>query len=142
MMQQEVETATTAAVVATEATWPQTRAVLRLILIVLLVAGFIWALYRLTSVLLLLVLSIFFAYLIAPLVELVHRPIYFRGRARLMPRAIAIGIVYLLLFGALGLIIVLLLPVVSNQLTELAGQAPNYFRSTQQRAQNRQTFYQ
>lgn len=136
------EAATTAAVAAAEATWPQTRAVLRLILIVLAVAGFIWALYRLESVILLLILSIFFAYLIAPLVEIVHRPLTIRGRERLMPRALAIGIVYLFLFGALAITIILLLPIVSNQMTELAQQAPGYFKDVQSRAQNLQNFYQ
>lgn len=139
---QEVKAAaTTAAAAAAEATWPQTRAILRLIMIVLVVAGFIWALYRLTGVLLLLVLSIFFAYLIAPLVEVVHRPIRFRGRERLMPRPVAIGIVYLIIFGSLAITILLLLPVVSNQLTELAQQAPAYFRSVQERVQGWQNFY-
>ncbi len=135
-------TVTAAATAAAEATWPQTRAILRLIMIVLFAAGFIWAIFRLTSVLLLLVLSIFFAYLIAPLVELIYRPVTVRGRARLMPRPLAIGIVYLIIFGALGLIIALLLPVVSNQLTEMAQQAPAYFRSIQERAQSLQQFYQ
>jgi len=95
-----------------------------------------------TSVLLLLVLSIFFAYLIAPLVELVHRPIYVRGRARLMPRVLAIGIVYVLIFSALSLLIILLLPIVSDQMTQLAGAAPEYFHRVQQRVQGWQTFYQ
>ena len=140
--QQEVATATTAAVAATEATWPQTRAVLRLILIVLLVTGFIWALYRLTSVLLLLVLSIFFAYLIAPLVELVHRPIYFRGRERLMPRPIAIGIVYLLIFGSLALIVYLLLPQVGEQFTQLGQQVPTYYKSLKDKTQGIEKLYQ
>jgi predicted PurR-regulated permease PerM len=139
-------TATVAATAAAEATWPQTRAILRLLLIVLLfvlsIIGFIVALYWLRSVLLLLVLSIFFAYLIAPLVELIYRPVTLRGRARLMPRPLAIGIVYLIIFGALGLIIALLLPVVSNQLTELAQAAPAYFRSVQEQAQTLQQFYQ
>ncbi len=138
----EVKTATVAATAAAEATWPQTRAILRLLMIILLAAGFIWALYRLTSVILLLVLSIFFAYLIAPLVELVYRPVTFRGRERMMPRPLAIGIVYLIIFGALGLIIALLLPVVSNQLTEMAQAAPAYFRSVQEQAQTLQQFYQ
>jgi predicted PurR-regulated permease PerM len=140
--EREVRTAATAATVAAEATWPQTRAVLRLILLVLVVAGFIWALYRLTGVLLLLVLSIFFAYLIAPLVELVHRPVTFRGRARLMPRPVAIGLVYLMIFGVITLAVLLLLPVVSDQLTQLAGAAPDYFRSLQARVQSWQLFYE
>jgi predicted PurR-regulated permease PerM len=106
------EAAETAAVAVAEATWPQTRAVLRLILIVLGVAAIMWALYKLEGVILLLVLSIFFAYLIAPLVEFVHHPVWLRGRERkhLMPRTLAIGIVYLVLFGSLGLTVYLLLP--------------------------------
>ena len=140
--QKEVRTAARAATAAAEATWPQTRAVLRLILLVLVVAAFIWALYRLTGVLLLLVLSIFFAYLIAPLVELVHRPLRLGGRARLMPRPVAIGIVYLLLFGAIGLTVLILLPIVSDQLTQLAQAAPAYFRSVQERVQGWQMLYQ
>ncbi|MBA3247607.1 MAG: hypothetical protein H0T63_05935, partial [Pyrinomonadaceae bacterium] len=39
--------AETAAVAATEAAWPQTRAILRVIVIVLAVAAFIWGLYLL-----------------------------------------------------------------------------------------------
>ncbi|MCA1556162.1 MAG: AI-2E family transporter [Acidobacteria bacterium] len=48
------EVAETAAVAAAEASWPQTRVVLRLISIVLGVAAVIWALYRLEGVILLL----------------------------------------------------------------------------------------
>ncbi len=139
---QEVRTAARTAVAVAEATWPQTRAILRLIMIFVLVAVFIWALYRLTGVLLLLVLSIFFAYLIAPLVELVHRPFKVGARTRMMPRPVAIGLVYLLIFGALGLTVLLLLPVVSDQLTQLAQTAPAYFRGVQERVQSWQRFYQ
>src|SRR6267154_252338 len=48
------------------AAWMQTRAVLRIIIILLAVAMFLWIVYKLTTVLLLIVLSIFFAYLVAP----------------------------------------------------------------------------
>ena len=47
----------------------QTRAILRLVLLLLAVAGGLWMLYALRSVILLLLLSMLFAYLIAPLVE-------------------------------------------------------------------------
>ncbi|HKQ04254.1 MAG TPA: AI-2E family transporter [Blastocatellia bacterium] len=138
------EMAETAAVAAAEATWPQTRAVLRLILIILAVAGAIWALYLLEGVILLLVLSIFFAYLIAPLVELFHRPVRLAGRERqhLIPRTLAIGIVYLLLFGGLGLAVYLLLPQVGEQITGLGQQAPAYSKSISERAQRLERLYQ
>ncbi len=143
--QKEVaEVAETAAVAAAEASWPQTRAVLRLILIVLGVAAIIWALYLLEGVILLLVLSIFFAYLIAPLVEFVHRPVWLRGSGRkhFIPRTLAIGVVYLLLFGGLGLAVYLLLPKVGEQLTEIGRQAPTYSKTLSESTQKLERFYQ
>lgn len=142
---QEVkEVAETAAVAAAEATWPQTRVVLRLILIVLGVAMVIWALYKLEGVILLLVLAIFFAYLIAPLVEFVHHPIWLRGRERkhFVPRTLAIGIVYLIIFGGLGLAVYLLLPQVGEQLTEIGRQAPTYSKNISDSTQKLERFYQ
>ncbi|HWT02377.1 MAG TPA: AI-2E family transporter [Pyrinomonadaceae bacterium] len=109
------EVAETAAVAAAEASWPQTRAILRVIIIVLLVAAFMWVLYKLEGVLLLIVLSVFFAYLIAPLVEFVRRPFNLRGREHIMPRAAAIGIVYFVLFGSLILALWILLPKLNKQ---------------------------
>lgn len=112
--------AETAAVAAAEATWPQTRAILRIILIILLVGALMWVLYRLEGVILLVVLSIFFAYLVAPLVEFVRRPFNVRGRERTMPRAIAIGIVYLVIFGFIILSLRILLPKLSSQVADFA----------------------
>src|SRR2546423_11542067 len=140
--EREVRTATVAATAATEAAWPQTRAVLRLILIVLAVAAFIWALYRLTGVLLLVVLSIFFAYLIAPLVEVVHKPLTLRGRQWLMPRALAIGIVYLGIFGSITLTAYLLLPQVGEQFTQLGQQVPTYYKSIKDKTHRVEQLYQ
>ncbi|HLL70088.1 MAG TPA: AI-2E family transporter [Pyrinomonadaceae bacterium] len=138
------EVAETAAVAAAEASWPQTRAVLRLILIILGVAMVIWALYMLEGVILLLVLSIFFAYLIAPLVEFVHHPIWLRGRERkhYVPRTLAIGVVYVGIFGGLGLAVYLLLPHVGEQLTEIGRQAPTYSKTLSDSTQKLERFYQ
>src|SRR5947199_10617363 len=82
----------------TLAAWVQTRVVLRIIAILLAVAAFLWVVYKLTAVLLLLVLSVFFAYLVAPLVDLVEKPVNLGGRVIRIPRGLAIGIVYLFLF--------------------------------------------
>src|SRR5262245_18364727 len=90
--------------------WLQTRAVLRILLILLAVAALLWVIYKLTTVILLVVLSIFFAYLVAPLVDLLQRPIRLGGRDRMMPRGLAIAIVYLVLFVGFGLAIYLLAP--------------------------------
>jgi predicted PurR-regulated permease PerM len=109
-----------------EASWPQTRAILRLIIIALTFALVLWVLYRLTSVILLVILAVFFAYLVAPIVELACRPRTMGGRARVMPRALAIGVVYLLLFGSLGVAFAFILPRLGVQITQFAQQAPVY----------------
>jgi predicted PurR-regulated permease PerM len=134
--------AASASAVAVTTSWAQTRAILRLLLVVLAVVAAIWALYKLQGVLLLLILAIFFAYLISPLVELVHRPFKVGGRERLMPRPVAIGIVYLALFGSLGLAVFLLLPLVGDQFTELSTQAPSYYKGMSERAQSLSRLYQ
>jgi predicted PurR-regulated permease PerM len=115
-----------AATAAVEATWPQTRAVLRVILIVLSVAAALWMLHALQGVILLVVLAVFFAYLLAPLVEVFHRPIRLGGRPRLTPRPLAIVMVYLILFATLGVALSLVLPPLGNQMTQLVQQAPVY----------------
>jgi predicted PurR-regulated permease PerM len=51
-----------------------------------------------------------------------------------MPRALAIGVVYLLIVGALALAAALLLPHVGTQITEFAQEAPNYLDLARSRA--------
>src|SRR2546427_9925929 len=80
----------------------QTRAILRILVILLAALGLLWVLYKLTTVILLVVLSIFFAYLVAPLVDLVQRPFRFGGRERMMPPGLAVGIGYVVLFVGIG----------------------------------------
>jgi predicted PurR-regulated permease PerM len=111
---------------AAEASWSQTRAILRLIFIALTLALVLWMLYTLTGVILLVILAVFFAYLVAPLVELACRPRTVGGRARVMPRTLAIGVVYLLIFGSLGAALAFLLPRLGTQITQFAQQAPVY----------------
>jgi predicted PurR-regulated permease PerM len=139
---QEVrEVAETAAVAASEAAWPQTRAVLRIIFIVMIVAAGLWAFYALTGILLLVVLAIFFAYLIAPLVELVRRPFTLGGRERTLPRAVAIGIVYVVIFGSLGLSMYVLVPRLGAQIAEFTRNAPEYLTNATARAQSLDNLY-
>src|SRR5438105_13513541 len=108
--------------------WVQTRVVLRIIVLLLAVAALLWIVYKLTTVLLLLVLSIFFAYLVAPLVDLVQRPIRIGGRQRVIPRGIAIGIVYVVLFSGIGLAIYFLAPQLGAQFPEFKAQAAAYYK--------------
>ncbi|MFY9621176.1 MAG: AI-2E family transporter [Pyrinomonadaceae bacterium] len=109
-------------------TWLQTRAVLRILVLLLLVAGLLWITYRLTPLILLVVLSIFFAYLIAPLVDLVQQPLRIGGRERVIPRSLAIAIVYVVLFVGIGLAIYLLIPSLSAQFPEFKQQASAYYQ--------------
>ena len=112
--------------VATETTWLQTRAVLRIIFILLAVAGVLWLIHALEGVLLLVVISIFFAYLIAPLVDLVRRPFKVRGGEYTMPRVLAVGIVYLFIFGAIGVAGYLIIPRISEQISEFTSRSSTY----------------
>jgi len=111
------------------AAWVQTRIVLRIIVLLLAVAGLLWVVYKLTTVLLLLVLSIFFAYLVAPLVDIVERPIRLGGRERRIPRGLAIAVVYLGLFVGISLAIYLLAPQLAAQFPEFKQQAVAYYKT-------------
>ncbi|MGI8653819.1 MAG: AI-2E family transporter [Pyrinomonadaceae bacterium] len=135
-------TATETAAAATETSAVQTRAVLRVILIALAVAAALWMLYALEGVILLVVLAIFFAYLISPVVEFLRRPFHLRGQERVMPRALAVGIVYLVLFGAIGTTLYVLLPRLGEQITDFVKQAPTYLATARGRAQTLQSLYQ
>ncbi len=135
-------TATETAAAATETSAVQTRAVLRVILIALAVAAALWMLYALEGVILLAVLAVFFAYLISPVVEFVRRPFHLRGQERVMPRALAVGIVYLVLFGTVGITLYILLPRLGEQITDFVKQAPTYLATARGRAATLQTLYQ
>ncbi len=105
------------------------RAVLRILVILLVAIGLLWVVYKLTTVILLVVLSIFFAYLVAPLVDLVQRPFRIRGRERMMPRGLAIAIVYVFLFVGIGLVIYFLAPQLADQFPEFKKQATAYYKT-------------
>ncbi|MFN2453563.1 MAG: AI-2E family transporter [Pyrinomonadaceae bacterium] len=131
-----------ASAAATEASGLQTRVVLRVVFIVLGVAAALWMLYALEGVIVLVVLAIFFAYLIAPLVGFLQRPFKFHGKEQMMPRVLAVGIVYLLLFGATGTALYFLLPRLGDQVSEFGKQAPTYLATARGRAQTLQNIYQ
>jgi hypothetical protein len=86
---------------------------LQILLLLIGVAAALWILYRLRGLLLLLVLSVFFAYLVAPIVGFCRRPILVRERKLVLPLPAAIGGVYVLIFGSLAAAFVLLLPVLN-----------------------------
>ena len=81
----------------------RTRTVLRVVVLLLVIAAGFWLLYLLRGVILLVALSLFFAYLIAPLVDFISRPIVVARRQWVIRRAFAIAIVYLTLLTSLGI---------------------------------------
>jgi predicted PurR-regulated permease PerM len=89
----------------------------------------------LQGVILLVVLALFFAYLLAPLVDLVHRFVAQHGPQRPLPRAVTIGVVYLVLFGAVGVSGYLLVPQLGVQMTLFGQQAPAYMTAARGRMQ-------
>ncbi len=123
------KTAHVVAKATAEASWPQTRAILRIIFITLLVAAALWVLIKLTGVILLLVLSIFFAYLVSPLVEFIRQPIKLGTRHLVMPRVLAIMAAYLLIFGTITAGIYLLVPRLGDQFPQFTQQARDYWRA-------------
>ncbi|HEX8097982.1 MAG TPA: AI-2E family transporter [Pyrinomonadaceae bacterium] len=136
-MRDEKDVKEVAKTAATQATWLQTRTLMRVLLLIVAVwyaaKGALWVLYELQGVILLLVLSIFFAYLIAPLVEFVRRPFRVAGRERTVPRALAIGVVYLGIFGTIGLTIYLVLPRLYDQFPQFSRQAQTYVKGSTER---------
>ncbi|MDI1241589.1 MAG: AI-2E family transporter [bacterium] len=90
----------------------------------------------LTYLFFLLVLSIFFAYLIDPLVKLIRRPFKARQIERFMPRGFAIVISYLLVFSVLGITIASIAPRASQQARDFAANLPAYGASVQRTVQD------
>jgi predicted PurR-regulated permease PerM len=103
--------------------------VLRIVVILLAVAAFLWIVYKLQTVLLLVVLAIFFAYLVAPLVDVLQRPVHIGGRDRSLPRGLAIAVVYVAIFSGVGFAIYFLLPQFGSQFPEFRQQATTYYKS-------------
>ena len=129
------EVANTAAHAAAAAAWPQTRAVLRIILIILAVGVVLWILVKLTGVILLLILSIFFAYLVYPLVEFLRRPLKLGKREFTLPRTPAIAVAYLLIVAVIIVGVYFLAPQLGNQFPEFTEQARSYWATVGERTQ-------
>ena len=124
---------------------PSNWAVVRVVLIVFVVwyfaASLTTILSSLTHLFFMIVLAIFFAYLIEPLVEFVRRPFTERNRDNLMPRPLAIAVAYLLIFSVLGVAIASLTPIVLEQAKEFATNLPGYVTSVQERINDLNTRY-
>ena len=129
------DTATTAARAAVEASGIPTRVVLRVIVILLTVLIVLWMISKLTGIILLLILSIFFAYLVSPLVEFLRQPRTIGNRTIAIPKVVAITLAYVIILAAILLAIFVIAPSLSNQFPEFAAQAQAYWQSLGDRMQ-------
>ena len=129
------DAAVTAAKAAVEAYGPPTRVILRVIFVLLAVIGLLWFISKITGIILLLVLSIFFAYLVSPLVEVLRRPRKIGNREIAIPKVGAIALSYVIILLAVVVAIFVILPSLSNQFPEFASQAKSYWQSFGERAQ-------
>ena len=113
---------------------PSPRSIVRVVVIVLLllaVKDFLGVVIgSLTYLFFMIVLAVFFAYLINPLVELIRKP--FEGSyPKLMPRSLAIGVSFLLVFSVLAVAVYYLAPGISRQARTFVENIPTYTTSVQ-----------
>lgn len=134
------ETSKEPAAKTVEISGPPNRVVFRIaIIVVAVVLGAIavwWVISRLTGIILLLVLSIFFAYLVSPLVEFLRRPRNLGARTIAIPRALAITIAYLTIAVVVVVAVYAVLPSLTNQYPEFATQAKEYWASLGERTKS------
>jgi predicted PurR-regulated permease PerM len=107
----------------------------------LTVAVSLWVLVKLTGVILLFVLSIFFAYLVSPLVEFLQRPRHIGRLAIAVPRAVAIIMAYVVILGAILIAIFVVLPGLSNQFPGFADQAKTYWKTLGEKSQQLNEYF-
>lgn len=119
---------------------PPVRSILRVVIVVLFflfIAGWVQTLLSsLAALFFLIVLSIFFAYLIDPLVRGIRRPFKARNLERWMPRSLAIVIAYLIVFTVLGIAIAYIAPRVGEQAKEFGTNLPTYSNSIRERVRD------
>lgn len=109
---------------------PSARSIARVVVITLLllfVAGYVQTIFSsLAYLFFLILLSVFFAYLIDPLVKMIRFPFEKSNIERFMPRSLAIGIAYAVVFTVLGLGIANIAPRVVEQAKEFGTNLPTY----------------
>lgn len=117
---------------------PSVRSILRVVVItlfLLFIAGFVRSVISsLAYLFFLIILSVFFAYLIDPLVKLIRRPFKQRHLEKFMPRSIAIVLAYLIVFTMVGAAIANIAPRVVEQARDFSTNLPAYGTAIQERA--------
>ncbi len=114
-----------------------TSVILRVGFLSLGIAAALWVLYQIKKVLLLVIVSVFFCYLIAPLVRLFEQPIYIGRREFKLPRGWAIAVVYLVFGSVLFIGLQIIVPLLGDQLSQLAKNLPQYASNTTKWVQTR-----
>ncbi|MEK6287444.1 MAG: AI-2E family transporter [Acidobacteriota bacterium] len=102
--------------------------------VIFLLAGLFiasWLLYEIRTLLLLLIVSIFFCYLIAPIVHLLEQPVYVARYELRLPHNVAILLVYLLIGVVLFVGVQLIWQPLSQQVADLAKNLPGYTKSAE-----------
>lgn len=116
---------------------PSIRSIVRVVviaLIILFVAGYLQTIISsIASLVFLIVLSVFFAYLIDPLVKIIRRPFKVRNLEKIMPRSLAIMIAYIFVFTIVGVIIANVAPRVVDQAKEFGSNVPGYAQALRTR---------
>ena len=117
---------------------PSVRSIVRVVvitLIIIFVAGSVQTIISsIASLFFLIILSVFFAYLIDPLVKLIRRPFKQSSLEKWMPRSLAIVISYVFVFAVLGIAIANIAPRVGEQAKEFGANLPAYGTSLRERA--------
>lgn len=123
-----------------DAATPPIRSIVRVVvvtLLLLLVAGYLQSIITALSYLFfLIVLSVFFAYLIDPIVRLIRRPFKERSIDRWMPRSLAIPLAYIFVFTVVGVVIANIAPRVIDQAKEFGTNLPAYGHAIRERTQD------
>ena len=102
-------------------------------LVLIFIGGFVQTIfYSLSYLFFIIVLSIFFAYLLSPIVTLIRKPFKHRKIERFMPRALAIAITYIIFFTVVGTALANLVPRVVDQGKEFGASLPGYANSIRQ----------
>jgi predicted PurR-regulated permease PerM len=116
---------------------PSVKSIVRVVVITLLIlfiAGSVEAIISSVAPLFfLIILSVFFAYLIDPIVKIIRRPFKDRHLERWMPRSLAIVIAYLLVFTVVGIAISNIAPRLVEQGKEFGVNLPAYGQSLRSR---------
>ncbi|MDQ6787288.1 MAG: AI-2E family transporter [Acidobacteriota bacterium] len=117
----------------TMSTWLVVRVVLVTLLLIYIADFLKGTISLLVHLFFLMILSVSFAYLIQPLVNLINGLFERVSGGKTMPRPVAIALSYLIVFSVLGIGIAAIAPLVTEQGKELSAKLPDYTTKIQER---------